>query len=108
MSARILVGVVSEGKALNGCLSGVQRLSGSLYSGTQRLSCALATAYAMNANVYTGDYEVTPKTTAQELLTRQKFMADDVTVYAIPYYEVGNNSGGSTVYIGGKDEILIE
>lgn len=54
-----------------------------------------------NAEGYTGDYEVTPKTTAQELETAQKLMMDNVTVNAIPYYEVSNSQNGKTVIIGG-------
>lgn len=52
-----------------------------------------------NAESYTGDYEVMPKTTAQELETAQKLMTDNVTVSAIPYYEVSNDTG-TTVTIG--------
>lgn len=48
---------------------------------------------------YTGAYTVTPKPAAQRLATRQKRMTDDVTVQAIPYYEVSNESG-TTVTIG--------
>ena len=51
---------------------------------------------------YTGNYEVIPKTTAQILETAQKLMTDDLTVKAIPYYEVSNNQGGLTVVIGGN------
>lgn len=108
MSARILVGVLTQENVLSGTLQGGQMLKGTISPSAQRLTGSLALAYALNADVYTGDYEVTPQTVGQELFTKQKFMADDVTVHAIPYYEVGNNSGGSTVYIGGKDEILIE
>ena len=52
-----------------------------------------------DADPYKGAYEVTPKVDAQVLPTAQKLMADDVTVKAIPIYDVSNNSGGSTVYI---------
>ena len=50
--------------------------------------------------IYTGAYTVTPKTEGQTLATEKKSMQKDVTVKAIPFYEVGNTSGGSTVYIG--------
>ena len=49
---------------------------------------------------YSGDYEVIPKVTAQELSTKAKVMDDDVTIRAIPYYETSNLKG-KTVYIGG-------
>lgn len=53
---------------------------------------------------YSGETEVTPATTAQTLATAQKLMANDVTINPIPYYEVGNNSGGNTVHIGKEVE----
>lgn len=52
-----------------------------------------------DADPYTGSYEVTPKVEAQTMPTAQKLMTQDVTIKAIPIYNVSNNSGGSTVYI---------
>lgn len=49
---------------------------------------------------YDGEYTVTPKVDAQVLETAQKKMADDVKINAIPFFDVKNQSGGSTVYIG--------
>lgn len=54
---------------------------------------------------YAGKYDVTPTTDAQTLATRKKYMEDDVRINAIPYYEVSNNSGGNTVYIGTPEVI---
>lgn len=48
---------------------------------------------------YEGDYEVTPKVSEQTLPTAKKLMSEDLTIKEIPYFEVGNNSGGDTVYI---------
>ncbi len=48
---------------------------------------------------YTGPYEVTPKVVEQTLETNGKIMRSDVEVHKIPYFEVSNTSGGSTVYI---------
>lgn len=48
---------------------------------------------------YIGDYVVTPKVTEQVMPVKEKVMTDDVTILAIPYYDVSNASGGSTVYI---------
>ena len=48
---------------------------------------------------YNGSYEVTPKVEAQTMPTAQKLMTQDVTIKAIPIYNVSNSSGGSTVYI---------
>lgn len=49
---------------------------------------------------YTGAYEVTPAVVSQTMETAQKFMTDNVTVKAIPFFQVGNTSGGDTIYIG--------
>lgn len=51
---------------------------------------------------YEGDYEVTPKPEAQTLQTAQKTMRDDMTVKAIPYFDVSNTAGGKTIYIGSE------
>lgn len=49
---------------------------------------------------YDGSYEVTPKVISQTMETAQKFLTDDMTVKAIPFFNVANTSGGNTVYIG--------
>ena len=49
---------------------------------------------------YTGSYEIDPLKTAQVLPTKDKLMVDDLTVQGIYYYEVTNDTGGSTVTIG--------
>lgn len=49
---------------------------------------------------YEGEYEVTPRTVAQVLPTKEKNMKDNVTVKEIPFYEVDNLQNGKTVYIG--------
>ena len=51
---------------------------------------------------YDGSYEVIPKTEGQTLETNQKYMKSDVTIQKIPFYDVSNESGGSTVYIGSE------
>lgn len=49
---------------------------------------------------YRGEYIVTPKMFEGTVLpTKEKMMADDVTVLEVPYYEVTNETGGTTVYI---------
>jgi len=53
----------------------------------------------IGANVYEGPYTVTPKLTQQSLLTADKNMTQDVTVFSIPYAEVSNPKG-YTVIIG--------
>ena len=53
----------------------------------------------IGAEVYKGDYAVTPKVDKQIMPTKGKVLIDDVTINAIPFFDVSNNSGGSTVYI---------
>ena len=50
---------------------------------------------------YTGAYNVTPNTQLQTLETAQKALMDNIKVFAIPYAEVTNTSGGITATIGG-------
>lgn len=49
---------------------------------------------------YTGEYNVTPKFEQTTLATKDKTMANDVTVRAIPVSRTTNPSGGKTIYIG--------
>ena len=51
-------------------------------------------------DAYGGEYVVTPSIVEQTLPTRNKTLAGDVTVEAIPYYEVSNDTG-NTFIIGG-------
>lgn len=48
---------------------------------------------------YQGEYRVVPQTAEQQFATKNTYMKDDLTVLAIPYYEVGNENG-TTVIIG--------
>ena len=50
---------------------------------------------------YDGNYEVTPKVSEQELQTKTHWMRENLTVLAIPYYEVDNTQRGMTAIIGG-------
>lgn len=56
------------------------------------------------SDYYTGSYDVTPRTDAQTLETKEKLMVDDVHIKAIPFYEVSNLAGGDTAYIGMMNE----
>lgn len=49
---------------------------------------------------YVGTYDVIPKTVPQVVQTANKHLSNDINVTAIPYYAVGNESGGNTVTIG--------
>lgn len=58
------------------------------------------TGQAPDVEIYDGSYEVTPMVDAQIIPTAQKFLTADMTVKEIPFFNVGNTAGGSTVYIG--------
>lgn len=70
----------------------------------ERLSINFGEVYNVsdgaNVSIYDGDYTVTPSANEQILETAQKKMDKNVTIIAIPYSEVTNNSGGLTVSIG--------
>lgn len=55
-----------------------------------------------DAPPYEGDYVVTPKVSEQTLPTADKLLSEDVTIKEIPYFEVSNESGGNTVFIGNE------
>lgn len=57
------------------------------------------------ADVYDGPYEVTPKVESQTMHTAQKYMAENVRIKSIPFFETSNESDGKTVYIGSEVEI---
>ena len=48
---------------------------------------------------YEGPYEVTPTIEGFTLETKDKTMAEDLSVLSIPYQEVSNPQGGETVII---------
>ena len=51
---------------------------------------------------YEGEYSVTPMIVEQTMYTKGKFMAEDVNIKSIPFFDVSNTSGGRTVYIGNE------
>ena len=76
-------------------------LNGSISSrGT--LSGTISKPEFLGGEEYQGAYEVTPKVEAQTMPTKHKVLKDDITVKSIPYFNVSNTSGGSTVYIGNE------
>lgn len=54
-------------------------------------------SFGSSAEVYTGAYEVIPKTVVQSLETTNKLMTRDVLVYEIPYDETSNLYGTTVV-----------
>jgi hypothetical protein len=106
-------GSVNAGLEVSGNLSAVESITVEVVtraalngSATSQGSLAgnLAAAYESQIPPYEGDYEVTPKVEGQELKTKHKYMIQDVTVHAIPFFEVSNTSGGNTVYIANEIE----
>lgn len=58
-----------------------------------------------SGQVYDGSYDITPTVDGLTVETKDKYMLEDVDVNPIPFFSVGNTSGGNTVYIG--SEVLI-
>ena len=85
------------------------RVSMTIGSSAVNMSVGAARLVYLTGEPYEGEYEVTPSTDeAQTLHTAQKLLTKDVTVHKIPYYEMDNESGGITIYIGSDEELVIE
>jgi hypothetical protein len=67
-----------------------------------------AVAVGVESNTYNGSYVVIPTVEGQLMETKNKYMKDDVNVRPIPFYSVGNNSGGNTVFIASEVTIVGE
>ena len=55
---------------------------------------------AAHGEEYTGPTTDTPSGSAQTLPTAHKYLAQDITLREIQRWDVGNPSGGKTVFIG--------
>lgn len=66
-----------------------------------RLSAAVKEVHILQGREpYTGNYTVVPKAHTETILpTKNRQLVHDVRVQKIPYYDVTNAAGGSTVYI---------
>lgn len=66
-----------------------------------RLSAAVKEVHILQGQEpYTGNYTVIPKANGETVLpTKNKQLVHDIRVQKIPYYDVTNAAGGSTVYI---------
>lgn len=85
---------------LHGTLTSVGRLHGSLVADHHIVQGALTIPTTPGLELYGGPYEVTPKAWEEQVLeTEGKLMADDVTVFRVPYYETINLFDGKTAYI---------
>lgn len=98
LSGRILLNTDYQEASLRGTITSYGTLSGTI-----KASGNLSGRVLLNAEYqdYVGVYDVAPKIEPQVLETADKHMTKNVTVQAIPYYEVTNAHGGTTVIIGG-------
>ena len=70
-------------------------------AGTPAASVAVTgPVVATHGEEYTGPTTVTPSGSVQTLPTAHKYLAQDITVREIQRWDVGNPSGGKTVFIG--------
>lgn len=90
-------GMVSE-KTLSGILQTESSVSGKL---TAEIEIKGSLVLPIGYEDYAGPYSVKPKTEPQSLATADRYLAQDVTIDAIPYYEVSNQNG-KTIIIGGN------
>ncbi len=90
-------GMISE-KTLSGKLQAESGISGKL---TGEIDIKGSLILPIGYEDYTGPYSVKPKTEPQSLSTADRHLTDDVTIDAIPYYEV-SNATGKTIIIGGN------
>ena len=91
--------VINQYGTLRGTCSRGSTLNGKIVDTTLKLKARIQLPASINADVYNGDYEVLPAVDAKKLETKHKFMQDNVTVLAIPYYEVSNDQNGFTAII---------
>lgn len=85
---------------LNGTLTSSGLLHGTLVGDHHKIQGALTIPSTPGLELYGGPYEVTPKAWEEQVLqTEGKLMADDVTVFRVPYYETINLFDGKTAYI---------
>lgn len=95
-------GVLTDVVRSEGNLSGVIKTEGSLL-GAIKSEGILEGSLSMPSGYddYTGPYDVIPKVIPRSLDTADKHLADNITIKAIPYYEVSNLHNGKTIIIGG-------
>lgn len=89
--------MISE-KTLSGKLQAESGISGKL---SEEIDIKGSLILPIGYEDYAGPYSVKPKTEPYLLATADRHMTDDVTIDAIPYYEVSNQNG-KTIIIGGN------
>lgn len=93
-----LTGRISVSVALTGNIKTDVKLAGRITPSSVKLSGNVS--IPVGYEHYEGNYEATPKISEYTLDTKDKVMYSDFTVKAIPYYEVSNAQGGTTIIIG--------
>lgn len=93
-SKSVLQGSICSTVALAGTISSEEVLVGSV--------AIPSTISGGDCEDYVGSYTATPKLTEQVLPTAGKRLVKDILIREIPYYDVSNSSGGSTIYIGNE------
>lgn len=74
------------------------------FSGTETLDVSFGEIMAVaDTDWFDGSYIVTPTANGTKLATSQKRMREDLTIKPIPFFEVSNDAGGNTIYIGGEN-----
>lgn len=68
---------------ITGTLQAPVQIAGTLQTDAQ-ITGALTIPSAIGVDPYTGDYEVTPSTETQTLITNTKYMTDNVVINPIP------------------------
>lgn len=99
-----LIGKIDAREKLSGVISDNSSLFGEICDRKSIKGSACVPIRMLNIGIpdYEGTYEVTPMITSQTLNTENKRMTEDVTVNSVPYYEVSNIEGGTTVYIASE------
>lgn len=85
---------------IDGILSVLEFNTGSLSVSEFDAESAIGTAFHETWPVYSGTTTVVPKMDEEQTLsTAGKVVVDDITVTKVPFYEVTNQTGGTTCYI---------
>ena len=95
--------LVEQTARLRGVISPEGSLRGKLRPEVS-LRGRMAMGLVSDRPIYEGDSTVIPTVEEQTMKTRGKVMREDVTIRAIPIYEVSNAAGGATIYIASEVE----
>ena len=80
----------------------MERLMGTI-TPLGKLNGVISKHTTAHGSEYVGPYDVTPKIESQRFKTSGKYMVKDMKVTKIPYAEVTNPQGGTTVNIAWEE-----